>query len=166
MALLQIGIVHWSSYINFSIGDHMGIWYYMLTHWGRVTHICVGKLIIIGSDNGLSPDRRQAIIWTNAGLMSIGPMRTYFSENTTIFIEEIARENVVREMASILSQPQCVKGDEVVVFTCFIDKTMFSFLHRWVTHCSTDHLDICTYFQPCHWLKYCVMLLWIWLFRA
>ena len=37
------------------------------THLGRVTHICVGKLIIIGLDNGLSPDRRQAIIWTNAG---------------------------------------------------------------------------------------------------
>ena len=33
-----------------------------LTHWGRVTHICVSKLTIIGSDNGLSPDRRQAII--------------------------------------------------------------------------------------------------------
>ena len=53
----------------------------ILTHWGRVTHICVGKLIIIGSDNSLSPDRRQAIIWTNAGLLSIGPLRTYFSEN-------------------------------------------------------------------------------------
>ena len=33
-----------------------------LTHGGRETHICVGKLIIIGSDNGLSPNRRQAII--------------------------------------------------------------------------------------------------------
>ena len=33
-----------------------------LTHWGRVTHICVDKLTIIGSDNGLSPGRRQAII--------------------------------------------------------------------------------------------------------
>ena len=53
----------------------------MSTHWGRVTHICVGKLIIIGSDNGLSPDRRQAIISTNAGLLSIGPLRTYFCEN-------------------------------------------------------------------------------------
>ena len=52
-----------------------------LTHWGRVTHICVGKLIIIGSDNGLSPDRRQAIIWPNARLLSIGPLRTYFNEN-------------------------------------------------------------------------------------
>ena len=34
----------------------------MLTHWGRGTHICVGKLIIIGSDNGLSPGWFQAII--------------------------------------------------------------------------------------------------------
>ena len=33
-----------------------------LTHWGRMTHICVSKLNTIGSDNGLSPDRRQAII--------------------------------------------------------------------------------------------------------
>ena len=43
-----------------------------LTHSGRVTHICVGKLIIIGSDNGLSPERRQAIIWTNARILLIG----------------------------------------------------------------------------------------------
>ena len=33
-----------------------------ITHWGRVTHICVSNLTIIGSDNGLSPGRRQAII--------------------------------------------------------------------------------------------------------
>ena len=51
-----------------------------LTHWGRVTHICVGKLTIIGSDNGLSPQRRQAIIWTNAGILLIGPLGTNFSE--------------------------------------------------------------------------------------
>ena len=52
----------------------------VLTHWGRVTHICVSKLTIIGSDNGLSPGRRQAIIWTNAGIFLIGPLGTNFSE--------------------------------------------------------------------------------------
>ena len=51
-----------------------------LTHWGRVTHICVGNLIIIGSDNGLSPDQRQAIIWTNARILLIGPLGTNFSQ--------------------------------------------------------------------------------------
>ena len=53
---------------------------WLLTHWGRVTHKCVSKLIIIGSDNGLPPGRRQAIIWTNAELLLIGPLRTNFSE--------------------------------------------------------------------------------------
>ena len=51
-----------------------------LTHWGQVTHICVGKLTISGSDNGLSPGRRQAIIWTNAGILLIWHSGTNFSE--------------------------------------------------------------------------------------
>ena len=51
-----------------------------LTHWGRATHICVRKLTNIGSDNGLSPGRRQAIIWTNVGILLIGPLETNFSE--------------------------------------------------------------------------------------
>ena len=49
-----------------------------------MTYICVDKLTIIGSDNGLSHGRRQAIIWTNAGILLIGPLVTNFSE---IFIE-------------------------------------------------------------------------------
>ena len=51
-----------------------------LTHWGRVTHMCVSELTIIGSDNGLSPGRRQAIIWNNAGLLLMEPLGTNFSE--------------------------------------------------------------------------------------
>ena len=51
-----------------------------LTHWGRVTHICVGKTTIIGSDNGLSPGRRQAIIWKTAEILLIGRIGTDFSE--------------------------------------------------------------------------------------
>ena len=51
-----------------------------LTHWGRVTHTCVGNLTTIGSDIGLLPDRRQAIIWTNAGILSIGLLGINFSE--------------------------------------------------------------------------------------
>ena len=45
-----------------------------------MTHICVSKLSILGSDNGLTPGRRQAIIWTNAGIVLIGPLGTNFSE--------------------------------------------------------------------------------------
>ena len=55
----------------------------ILTHWGRVTRICVSKLTSIGSDNGLSPGRRQAIIWTNARILLIGPLGTNFNEILT-----------------------------------------------------------------------------------
>ena len=48
-------------------------------HWGRVLHICVGNLTTIGSDNGLLPGRREAIVWTNAGILSIGSLGTNFS---------------------------------------------------------------------------------------
>ena len=51
------------------------------THWDRVMHICISRLTITGSENGLSPGRRQAIIWTNAGILLIGPLGTNFSEN-------------------------------------------------------------------------------------
>ena len=51
-----------------------------LTHWGRVTHICVSNLTIIGSDNGLVPTKPQAIIWTNAGILLIGPLGRNFNE--------------------------------------------------------------------------------------
>ena len=51
-----------------------------ISHWDRVTHICVCKLTIIGSDNGLSPGRCQAIIWINAGILWIGMLGTEFSE--------------------------------------------------------------------------------------
>ena len=59
---------------------HVPSGYNVLTHWGRVTHICVSKLTIIGSDDGLSPGRPQAIIWTNAGILLIRTLGTNFSE--------------------------------------------------------------------------------------
>ena len=51
-----------------------------LTYCGRVTHICVCKVTIIVSDNGLPPVWRKVIIWTNAGKLLIGPKGTNFSE--------------------------------------------------------------------------------------
>ena len=45
-----------------------------------MTDICVSKLTIIGSDNGLSPGRHQAIILTNVGILLIRTLGTNFSE--------------------------------------------------------------------------------------
>ena len=85
--------------------------YHWITHWGRVTHICIGNLTIIGSDNGLSPGRRQAITWTNVGLLLIGPLGTNFSEMLieihTFSIKKIHLKMSSGKMTAILSRPQC-----------------------------------------------------------
>ena len=78
-----------------------------LTHWGRVTHICVSKLTIIGSDNGLSPGRRQAIIWTNAGIMLIRTLGTSFSE-ILIQIHTFSNKKMHLKLSSEKCRPFCL----------------------------------------------------------
>ena len=76
-----------------------------LTHWDRVTYICVSNLTIIGSDNGLSSGRRQDIIWTNARILLTGPLGTNFSEVLveigSFSFKEMHFKNVVRKLAAI-----------------------------------------------------------------
>ena len=70
-------------------------------------HICVSKLTIIVSDNGLSPDRRQAIIWTNAGLLLIGPLGTNFSE-ILMEILTFSFKKMRLKMSSAKRRPFCL----------------------------------------------------------
>ena len=76
-------------------------------------HICVSKIIIIRSDNGLSPKWRQAIIWTYAGILLIGLLRTNFSEILieihTFSFNEMHLKMSSAKMPSISSRPQWVK---------------------------------------------------------
>ena len=87
-----------SSYLCFTLTLSY-FYYFILTHWGRVTHICVGNLTIIGPDNGLSPSRRQAIIWTNAGILLIGPCGINFSE-ILIGIQTVSFKKMHLKMSS------------------------------------------------------------------
>ena len=80
---------------------------HFLTHWGRVTHICVSDLTIISSDNGLSPGRRQAIIWTNTGILLIGPSGTNFSE-IVIGIQTFSFKKMHLKMSSAKWRPFCL----------------------------------------------------------
>ena len=78
-----------------------------LTHWGWVTHICISKLTSIGSDNDLSPGRRQAIIWTNAGILLIWPLGTNFSE-ILIEIHTFLFKKMHLKMSSGKCRPFCL----------------------------------------------------------
>ena len=83
-----------------------------LTHWGRMTHICVNKLTIIGSDNDLSPGWRQANIWTNAGILLIEPLETNFSE-ILIEIQAFSFNKMHLKMSSGKWRPSCIGLNEL-----------------------------------------------------
>ena len=86
-----------------------------ITHWGRVTYICVSKLTIIDSDNGLSSGRRQAIIWVNAQILLIGSFGTNFSE-ISIGIQTFSFTKMHLKMSSAKWRPPCF-GTNVLINT-------------------------------------------------
>ena len=59
----------------------------LLIHRGRGTCMSVNKPTIVGLDNGLSTVRHQAIIFTNAGLLSNRTLLTKFGENNNDVIK-------------------------------------------------------------------------------
>ena len=75
----------------------------ILTHWGQVTHICVSKIIIIGSENG----QHQAIIWTNVGIVLIGPLGMNFSE-ILIEINIFSFKKMHLKILSVKWRPSCL----------------------------------------------------------
>ena len=61
------------------------------------------------------------IIWTNAGILLIGPVGTNFCEMLTeiytFSVKKKCFENVVWKMAAILPRPQCVNETTITVFS-------------------------------------------------
>ena len=110
-----------------------------LSHWGRVTHTCVGKLTIIGSDNGLSPRRRQAIIWTSDGIYLTGPLKTNFNE-ILIEIDIFSFTKMHLEKSSGKWRPFRL-GLNVLLLSCLV----YQVLHREmkVSLCLTRHQTKC-----------------------
>ena len=101
----------------------------MLTHWGRVTHICVSKLTITGPDNGLSPGRRQAIIWTNAGMLLVRTLGTNLSE-ILIKINTVSLKKMHLKMSSGRRQPSCL-GLNVLIKRCSKGVSKGCNFNRW-----------------------------------
>ena len=99
----------------------------VLTHWGRATHICVSKLTIIASDNGLSPGQHQAIIWNNAGILSIRLLGTNFSE-ILIEILTFSFKKMRLKVSSAKWRPFCLGLNVLNVDNKFHQDSYISFL--------------------------------------
>ena len=132
-----------------------------LTHWGRVTHICVGELTIICSDNGLSPGRRQAIIWTNAGILLIVPLGTNFSE-ISIGIQTFSFKKLHLKMSSAKWRPFClglnVLNENCVIHICWkyllVLTSNQGLFHLWLFTClvftQSLAIKLLQCFSTCH----------------
>ena len=93
-----------------------------LTHWGRVMHICVIKLAIIDSDNGLSPGQSQAIIWTSAGILLIGTLGANFSELLSE-IHAFSFQKIRLKTSSAKWWPFCLGLNELMPFLSDCDSS-------------------------------------------
>ena len=82
---------------------------------GRVTHICVSKLTIIGSDSGWTASSHYLNqCWNIINFILRNKLQWNLNRNSYIFTQENAFENSVWKMAAILSWPQCVEPISLV----------------------------------------------------
>ena len=101
-----------------------------LTHWGRVTHICISKLTIIDSDNGLSPGPCQAIIWTNAWILLIRTSGPNFSEISSE-IHTFSFKKMHSKMSSAKWRPFCLDLNELKTTLNFIPQIFCEWQCQW-----------------------------------
>ena len=107
--------------------------------------------VSIGSDNGLSPIRRQAIISTNTGLLSTGPLRTTFSE-IFIKIQNFSFGKMHMKISPAKWRPFCPGGDELthqgwVTCIIIISKQGHHWFRWWLITC----------LAPSHYLTQCCL---------
>ena len=114
--------------------------------------IYVSNLTSTGSDNGLSPGRRQTIIWSNAGILLIGHFKL-----------KLQTQNKLK-MATILSWPQCVNYECIVHGKKLSMMRWKQYSYYWALLCgeSTGHQSIpSTNGLQCKKLMFSLLSFWI-----
>ena len=87
-----------------------------------MAHICVGNLTIVGSDNGMLPDRRQAIIWANAWILLIRPLGIQFNE---IIIQTFSFMHIHLEIPPSKWRPFCLGLNVLKHPTSFLEEDIY-----------------------------------------
>ena len=128
-------------------------------------HICVSKLTIIGSDNGLWPNRLQSIIWTNVGISLIQLLGINFGE-ILIGIQTFSFKKMYLLMSCAKCQPFCL-GLNVLILNQPLDVIVtFIWLHIYYIPCFNEvekgvywfHLvRLSIYPSVCLWTESCLL---------
>ena len=97
-----------------------------------MTHICIGNLTIVDSDNGLSPGRRQAIIWTNVGIFLIGPLGTNCNE-ISIEIHTFSFKEIHWKLSSGNWRPFCLDPNVLYISHSEVHNEHCHRAHKYLT---------------------------------
>ena len=133
--------------------------------WIVINLLRPSKLTIIDSDNGLSPERHQAIIWTNVGILLIRTLGTNFSEILSE-IQTFSFKKMPLKMSSAKWRPFClglnvlrrIWGFACPVY-CKARHLMSSYTEHWnrtLTHWGRDKMDAIlqtTFWSAFSWIK-------------
>ena len=122
-----------------------------------MVHICVSNLTIIGSDNGLSPGRRQAITWTNVRILLIGPLGSNFIE-MSIEIHTFSFKKIHLKMLSGKWRPFCLglnvlRNHQVLLWAIVDWLTSYDTLWHCKTGSTLCQVMTCCLFGPSHYLN-------------
>ena len=135
------------SVIKMTINDRQ-----RLTHWGRVMHMCVGNLTIIGSDKCLLPYLHQTIIWTNTAILQIRTCcnivnltlrnggSEILNEIYTTSLKKMQLKLSSEKRWPFLSRPQCVDAVKVSTITS-VNFALRVSLRHWHDGLSLGHLQ-------------------------
>ena len=125
---------------------------FQLTYWNQVTHVSMYtcNLTIIGSDNGLSPDRRQASTWTNAEISLIVPVETNCSDFFYSKSVHFHSTEMHLKTSSVKWRPFCLRLNVLTISHCQFDNSWGSNRQQAIviwTNVGLVNLPICM----CHW---------------
>ena len=152
-------IIDENEYVYFTVYEQQNLTYATqtyepLTHLGRVAHICVGNVTIIGSENGVSPGRRQAIVWSSAGILLIGPFGTSYSEILVEIHTFLFKK--IHSKRSAKWRPFCFRAQYVKTAfwlrynTCVLLVMQCLFKHNMYLQIHGIHTEFCFMKQPAH----------------
>ena len=120
-----------------------------------LTHICVGKLTIIGSDNDLSPVHRQAIIWNIINWRLGNKLQWNFIRNSNIFIQ-----GMHIKMSSVKWRPFCL-GLNVLNVIPLIHNSLWHCGVIWRRRSWSTFVQVmaCCQTAPSHYLSQCWLII-------
>ena len=123
---LHLNLRHEIGHQDSSSSDGCQEWHALLTHLPLVLHIYASEnWVSIGLDNGFSPNQRQAIIWTNAGLLPIGPLGIKLQWNF-IKIQNASFTKMHLKISSAKWRQFCLGGDELTDWYSYIRASMLN----------------------------------------